>query len=94
MFSPRRNLERVKLKATEAARGMEHAGYKEQSVALGVYSLAQRRLREVLIVAYNYFKGSYKDDKANFFLGSRRWYIKGREPQIAAWKVQFGTLGN
>lgn len=52
--------------------------YTERLVVLGVYSLARRRLREVLIVAYNYFKGSYEDDKANFFLGSRRWYIKGR----------------
>lgn len=46
---------------------MEHMAYKERLVALGVCSLARSRLRENLIVAYNYFKGSCKDDKANFF---------------------------
>lgn len=68
--SPRRMwriLERVQQKATEAARGMEHMAYKERLVELGVYSLAWRRLREDLIVAYHYFKSSCKDDKADFF---------------------------
>lgn len=77
--SPRRtwrDLERVQQKPTEAARGMENMAYKERLVELGVYCLAQRRPGEDLIVAYNSFKGICKDDKAIFFLGSRRWYIK------------------
>lgn len=50
--------------------------YKDRLVELGVYSLVWKRLREYLIVAYNYFKGIYEDDKASFFLGNRRWSIK------------------
>lgn len=71
-----RNLERIQQKITETAKGVEHMAYKDRLVELGVYSLVWRRLREYLIVAYNYFKGIYEDDKASFFLGNRRWSIK------------------
>lgn len=58
-------------------RGREHVSSEERLLELSIHSLAWRRLRQGLIVAYNYIKGNCKDNKAIFFPGSRRWSIKG-----------------
>ena len=55
-------------------RGLEHLSYEKRLRELGLFSLERRRLREDLIVAFQYMKGAYKQEGERLFtrLGSGR----------------------
>ena len=57
----------VHRKATKMIRGLEHLSYEKRLRQLGLLSLEKRRLQGDLIVAIQYLKGAYKNNRDKLF---------------------------
>ena len=63
-------LEWVQEEDTKIIRGLEHLSYKERLRDLGLFSLEKGKLWQDLVVAFQYFKGGYRQEVDQHFTQS------------------------
>ena len=62
-------LDWVQRKTIKMIEGLEYPSYEERLRQLGLCSLEERRLQGDLIMAFQYLKGAYKQERTNFLHG-------------------------
>ena len=65
-------LERIQRSATKMIQGMEHLSCEDSLKELRLFNMEKRRLQGDLIVAFQYLKGSCKEEGDRLF--SRFWF--------------------
>ena len=72
-------LEWVQRRATKMIRGPEHLLYKDRLRELSLFSLEKRRLRSDLIAAFQYLKGTYKQEGSQLFTRADNGRTRGND---------------
>ena len=83
-------LEQLQRKATKMIRGQEHLPYEDRMRELGLFSLEKRRLRQDLIAAFQYLKGSYRKDGEGLFIREYRDRMKDSAFKLKEGRFRLG----
>ena len=63
-------MECIQRRATKIFQGTEHLSYKDSLRDLGLFSLEKRKLHGDLVAAFQYIKGNYRKEGADYLVGS------------------------
>lgn len=73
-----RVLEQVQRRVTKMVRGMQHLSNKDKLRKLGWFNLEKKSLQGDHIVAFQYLKGTYKNEGETLYIGvvidKREWF--------------------
>jgi len=83
-------LEQVQRRAMKTIRALEYLAYKDRLRELGLFSLEKRRLRGVLIAAFQYLKGAYRKDGEGLFTRMCSDRTRGNSSKIKEDRFRLG----